>query len=116
MSRAAPWMPVGLTEAQKVDVVSRYDAGATSRQLAQEFGTTPQTIMDWVRAHGGTPRPIGRPRLAPETRREIACLYVAGGTSTALAGKYGVSVSAVIAYVREHGGTVRRKGPQSKPR
>lgn len=40
----------------------RYAAGATLKGLAAEYGCSPTTIGRLVVEHGGTVRPIGRPR------------------------------------------------------
>jgi transcriptional regulator with XRE-family HTH domain len=42
------------------EIAERYEAGATSSQLAREYQCTPQTICERVRSVGGVVRPPGR--------------------------------------------------------
>lgn len=100
-----------LTEAQVVEIIDRYAAGrATCRQLAAEYGVSPQAISNivrrkaWASVDGRSsdemqalmPLAKGKARAL-----EIIDRYAAGGVTQAeLAAEYGMSSQNIARIIR----------------
>jgi uncharacterized protein (DUF433 family) len=103
-----------------VEMRDRYEAGASTQALADEYGVTNATVWRTIRANGGGMR--GRnpgvrkgKQVVAERGAEIARDYMAGETLQVVADRYGVTLSTVAKVVRAHGGEVRKRGFGSNP-
>jgi hypothetical protein len=99
---------------------TRYEAGASTQELADEYGVTNGTVWRTIKANGGEMR--GRnpgvrkgKRVVAEKSLEIARDYGAGETLQVVAERYGITVSTAAKVVRAQGGEVRKRGFGSSP-
>lgn len=89
-------------------MVERYKAGATERELGDQFGIHRTTVA----AHPGraaVPTRRGR-SLRPGELDEAAHLYAQGWSVARLSERYGVSGHTVTAARRKAGVSIRRRG------
>ena len=66
-------------------VVEAYEAGATSRKLAEQFDLARSTAVSLLRKHGVG---IRYPRLTPEQRARIIELYLSGVSQKEIARRF----------------------------
>jgi hypothetical protein len=92
---------------EKKKIVQKYKDGATTAELAAEYGTYSANIWRIVEQAGVTRKsPKFDCDLADTLRKE----YEDGATSTGLAKKYNTTPCRVLRYIREAGGTIRAQG------
>ncbi|XPP26038.1 MAG: helix-turn-helix domain-containing protein [Leucobacter sp.] len=89
------------------EIVRRYEAGESARQLAQEHGVAPSALLRLMRERNM----IVRKRVVEwaETK-ELAQLYEAGATMVELEEQFGLSHGAVHRALRRAGVTMRPAG------
>lgn len=82
-------------------VREKYEAGATMKALAAEYGCTVQTIGNAIRRVGGRNRPGGRPsNWTPERTAKLVSEYKAGASIETLAAKYRITTGAMRQKLR----------------
>lgn len=86
------------------DVVSRYEAGATSTALAAEYGVAKSTILGILRASNTVVR---RQRLQPEVVADAAHLYHSGLSLSQVAKRLDVNQETMRAAILAAGTKVR---------
>lgn len=77
-----------LNDDQRINVASRYEAGATTTQLAEEYGVAKSTIIGILRSAQVVVR---RQPLTPEQVSEAARLYREGLSLSQIATRLGVN-------------------------
>jgi DNA invertase Pin-like site-specific DNA recombinase len=78
-------------------IVAAYQAGATTRQLAKDYGASKTNIQHILHTEGVTLR---RQPLTPDQVREARILHQAGLSTYAIAKKFGVVQSTVWRALR----------------
>lgn len=114
-------MQRSLTDEQVGDVVRRYEAGETTRELAEAFGCSVQPILTALRNQQVTMRKGGaqpgdpslRRRFTPEQDKEIAAEYEAGAAIRTIAETRKASTAAVHGALKRTG-TQRRDGSPNR--
>ena len=77
-------------------IQARYEAGASCRQLAEEFGIAPGTVQQRLRARGTRMRTTGLLPVTPKVSdAELRQAYADGATFQQLADRYRVSTALV---------------------
>lgn len=94
------------------DVVERYLAGATSQQLADELGVSPQTILRNLKRAGVPTRPAHTIRTV-EIPEEIVTRYQSGDSAMTLAREFGIHEALIRRELRERGIVVRPRSDYS---
>ena len=103
-------MPGVLTDADLDDLVRRYLAGETGKQLMATFHIGYQSFVDALTSRGVTIRSRGvGPRLTIAQADELVARYIAGESTKTLGPAYGLSTRVVSDYLR-------RAGVQARPR
>jgi DNA repair protein RadD len=104
------WFPQrGLTEAQLDEVVKRYKAGETAPGLAKAFGVHSTSIIRCLRRRGVKIRANSEAHggLTEAQLDEVVKRYKAGETAPAIAPRFGVSPTTIVAYLRRRGVKMR---------
>jgi DNA-directed RNA polymerase specialized sigma24 family protein len=85
-------------------LVERYKAGATTYQLAEEFGCNRNTVSDHLKRAGVKLRRSGLP---PEEVERAIELYESGFSLESVGERFGVTGDTVAARLREQGVRIR---------
>jgi transposase-like protein len=97
-----------LAKEQAIEVVDRYQAGATLRELATRYGINRNTVSAILRRHGVAARRRG---LSSEQVQLAAQLYTEGRSLASIGRKLGVDGETVRIRLRQHG--VRMRDPRT---
>lgn len=89
-----------LTTTEITDLVAQYNSGATTYQVAKDFGITRDTLRKHLRKNSV---PMRRRGLSPDQVKAAADLYEQGFSSNAIAKEFGVSPTTVLRKLREQG-------------
>jgi len=95
------------------DLVAAYQAGASARELADQFGVSTKTVLNRLARAGVDRRRRGAPQLLTrlDDRSWLAAQYGHAHRSAAeLAAELGCSETSVLEALHRHGITVRRRG------
>jgi hypothetical protein len=95
-----------LTTEDIADMVHRYEAGETTRQVGNRYGISKTRVATILREQGVAIRRLGLPA---EDVMEAATLYATGKSLAWLGARYGVSHTTVAT-------ALRRQGLQLRPR
>lgn len=89
-------------------IISAYQNGKSSTEIAKEFGSSPITVLGVVRAAGVPVNSRGAKRRYSDTdRAAIVEAYATGDSALTVAKRYGVAVTTVLRFARENGVEVR---------
>lgn len=107
---------IELTEEQLKAMASKYQYGASLREVALDFSMSVSAVRRKLLDQGVVLRPKGRPigathviKLTLENRANIVTEYSAGATSTELAVKYDVTKERICQICRAAGVIRSRK-------
>jgi transposase-like protein len=104
------------TPRQKTEMLARYVAGETAKQVADSFGCTLQTVLRIIKDQDpSVVRPSGPGHFTSEQKQEIADRYTAGESLKILAKEYGCSVPNVQTIVKNRGVVTRPLGLPPMP-
>lgn len=101
----------GMTTTRRAQIASKYEGGASTAELAAEYGVSTQAILKAIHAEGVPVR--SRRALDEAGVREVVRRYKRGEHSRAIAEAVGVSRPTVLRALRESGTTMR---PPHRPR
>ena len=110
-----------LSDHQEQEVARRYEAGETTRELAEAFGCSTRPIFGALRKHGTKMRkggaqpgaPSHNRRFTPAQDQEVAAEYAAGAAIRTIAEAHGVSPAAVHGALKR-AGMERRDGSPNR--
>jgi DNA invertase Pin-like site-specific DNA recombinase len=108
---SAPRRLVQLTDEQVRELVTEYQAGATTYELAAKFGIGREKVSTILKHKGVTMRRQG---LSPEQVDAAVRLYEQGWSLAKIGEKYKVNDTTVLTRLRERG--VRTRDPQGRER
>jgi DNA invertase Pin-like site-specific DNA recombinase len=92
LSMSPPPVRKRLPKSVHREIIAAYQAGSTTRQLAQVYGASKTSIQHILHAEGITLR---RQPLTPDQAREAKRLYATGLSTYAIAKQFGVVQSTV---------------------
>lgn len=87
-----------LTQTQVDDILARRTAGETYVAIAQDYGTTKDTVRNWCRRFG---EPLQNVYTTPDREAEMIRRHQAGETNAAIAASLGLSETTVWRKVRK---------------
>lgn len=101
---------IELSEEQLQDIATRYNTGASLREVAEHYNMSVSAVRRKLMEQGVTLRPKGRPvgathviKLTLADRQQIVESYKEGATSTELAAKYDVTKERICQICRAAG-------------
>ena len=93
-----------VTPQMAVDMLARYEAGASIREVAAAFNVHRETAARHLRSAGAQLRKTG---LTEEQAARAEALYLSGQTLAQVGEKFGVSQGTIGRCLREHGMELR---------
>lgn len=99
-----------LTEAQRAEVVRRYEAGEQNKVIARTFGISHVLVSEIARSRGAKMKGRGSSALSGAGRAELARAYRAGASLRELHERHHVSTRYIRDVLRAAGVPLRRPG------